>query len=77
MKDKHYPTRALTAYYRAMTRHHPGDLPGVAGVIGDFFTVVEMAKITTLWPWLSQLPKCFKSNRHIWPHFTGGLATLA
>ena len=25
---------------------------GVAGVIGGFFTVVEVAKIITLWPWL-------------------------
>jgi hypothetical protein len=27
MKDKHYPPRALAAYYRVMTRHNPGDPP--------------------------------------------------
>ena len=27
MKDRTYPTRALAAYYRAMTRQHPVNLP--------------------------------------------------
>ena len=31
---------------------YESDDHGVAGVIGGFFTVVEVAKIITLWPWL-------------------------
>ena len=27
MAAKHSPTRALAAYYRALTQHHHGDLP--------------------------------------------------
>src|SRR6266516_7605885 len=39
------------AAHRAPQSWLPAHL-GVAGVIGGFFTVVEVAQILTLWPWL-------------------------
>jgi hypothetical protein len=45
--------------------------PGVAGVIGSFFTVAEVAKIITLWPWHERLSNSWKINRCIRAHCMG------
>jgi hypothetical protein len=54
----------------------PRDHAGVAGVIGGFFTVVEVAKIISFWPGLRPLRKCCKINGRIGPNFGRFLATL-
>ena len=42
-----------------------GVLLGAPGVIGSFFTVVEVAEIITFWPGLRRFRKCFKINDRI------------
>jgi len=49
---------------------------GVAGVIGSFFTVVEVAKIITLWPRHERLSNSWKINERIRAHCMEFLATL-
>jgi len=49
---------------------------GVAGVIGGFFTVVEVAKIITLWPWHERRSNSWKINGRVRAHCMGFLATL-
>ena len=49
---------------------------GVAGVIGGFFTVVEVAKIITLWPRYERLSNSWKINGRIRAHRMGFLAPL-
>ena len=49
---------------------------GVAGVIGSFFTVVEVAKIITLWPRHERCSNSWKINERIRSHYMGFLATL-
>src|SRR5262249_52049640 len=53
-----------------------GEQLGVAGVIGGFFTVVEVATIITLWPWYERLSNSWKINGRIRAYYVGFLATL-
>src|SRR5262249_22968779 len=70
---------------RPWRRDRPGGLPpgcwrgplaGVAGVIGSFFTVAEVAKIITLWPRHERLSNSWKINGRIRARCMGFLATL-